>query len=390
MKIVHIAPNAPYNDYWGYQENILPKYQRKMGHDVTVIVTNQIHKDGKIEEIDCSDYFLDDGVRVIRLKKKKYPIRVLISLNSKLKVLPYLEAIKPDFIFYHGLHSATIFEVIDYKKHINPKCVIVQDNHSDYFNNGNAEDIKGKLIRTYHRIRNKRSIHYISKVYGVTPWRQKYAQDYFCIPECKTDVLIMGADEEKIDFDNRDTIRQNIRNKYGVSDSDYLIVTGGKIDKNKNIDLLIQACSNIDGVKLLVFGSLDSNIKNTIDRLLESSPNATYIGWVEADKVYDYFLSADLVCFPGTHSVMWEQACACRVPCLFKLWEGMEHVNNGGNSAFVSDVTVNKLYEKIVNLRYTEEYERMKMIAGSCATNIYLYSNIAHKSLECAIENEDF
>ena len=48
MKIVHIAPKAPYNNYWGYQDNLLPKYQRKLGHDVTMIVTNTMHKDGKI------------------------------------------------------------------------------------------------------------------------------------------------------------------------------------------------------------------------------------------------------------------------------------------------------------------------------------------------------
>ena len=43
MKIVHIAPNAPYNDNWGYQDNLLPRYQKKLGHDVTVIITNKMH-----------------------------------------------------------------------------------------------------------------------------------------------------------------------------------------------------------------------------------------------------------------------------------------------------------------------------------------------------------
>ena len=73
MRIVNIAPSAPYNDYWGYQDNLLPKYQKKLGHDVTMITTNLIHKDGSIAEIPCDDYFLKDGVRIIRLKKEKYP-----------------------------------------------------------------------------------------------------------------------------------------------------------------------------------------------------------------------------------------------------------------------------------------------------------------------------
>lgn len=43
MRIVHICLQAPYNDYWGYQDNLLPKYHRKSGHDVTVITTSTIY-----------------------------------------------------------------------------------------------------------------------------------------------------------------------------------------------------------------------------------------------------------------------------------------------------------------------------------------------------------
>ena len=38
--ILNIALSAPYNDYWGYQDNLLPKYQRKLGHQVIIITTN--------------------------------------------------------------------------------------------------------------------------------------------------------------------------------------------------------------------------------------------------------------------------------------------------------------------------------------------------------------
>ena len=47
MKIVHIAPNATYNEGWGYQENLLPKYHAKLGHEVTLIITNIEHSNGK-------------------------------------------------------------------------------------------------------------------------------------------------------------------------------------------------------------------------------------------------------------------------------------------------------------------------------------------------------
>lgn len=383
MKIVHIAPRAPYNDYWGYQDNLLPKYQKKLGHDVTVIITNTMHQDGRIVETDCADYVLDDGVRVIRLKVKQYPHGVLTSLNSKLPVYEYLKEIRPDFIFYHSLHGTTIFDAIRYKKKINPDCVIVQDNHVDYNNCNNPYGIKGKVVRSFQRYVNRKANPYVSRVYGVTPWRKTYAEDYYRIPCQKTDVLVMGADDEKLDFENRDAIRRRIREAHGVAESDFLIVTGGKIDAEKNIDTLMEACGGMEGVKLLIFGQVNQNIKEKFDQLLREHLNLIYIGWLKADQVYDYFFAADLVAFPGGHSVMWEQACACKVPCLVKRWEGMEHVNNGGNCGFLDDTSVDGLKKAIQELIFTEKYNRMLEVAQSNATDIFLYSKIAEKSLEC-------
>lgn len=382
MRIVHIAPNAPYNDYWGYQENLLPKYHKKMGHEVTIITTNTMHKDGKIVETDCADYVLNDGVRVIRLKIKQYCHRVLTGLNARMEVFDLLCQLKPDFIFYHGLVSTTIYDVIRYKK-LNANCVIVQDNHLDYNIGTKCKSLKERIVRSFYRRINRKSIPYVSRVYGVTPWRKTYAEDYFHIPPEKTDVLIMGADDEKIDFENREEIRKRIRQEKEIADTDFLVVTGGKIDKKKKIHHLMEVCKDLPGVKLLIFGQVLEDIKPQFEALLQASDNIHYIGWVDADKVYDYFFAAELVFFPGQHSVLWEQACAAKVPCVFERWEGMEHVNNGGNSDFVSPITTEALRRKICDLCYSERYYEMKQVSMSKATNIYLYSTIAKKSLEC-------
>ncbi len=384
MRIVHIAPNSPYNDYWGYQDNLLPKYHKKLGHEVTVITTNTMHKDGKITQTDCADYVLQEGVRIIRLTRKQYSLSVLTNINARMEVFDLLVELQPDFIFYHGLVSTTIYDAVRYKKKINPACVIVQDNHLDYNIGRRVDTTKEKVLRAFYRHVKSKTVRYVDKVYGVTPWRKQFAEDYFQVPEDKTDVLIMGADDEKIDLANKEAIRARIRAQYAVADEDFLVVTGGKIDARKKIHHLMQACRDMDGVKLLIFGQVMEDIKEEFDRLLAQNKNVIYIGWIEADKVYDYFFAADLIFFPGQHSVLWEQACACKVPCVFERWEGMEHVNNGGNSDFVSPVTEETLRQKLLELNYTPKYEEMKRVAISDKTNIYLYSEIAKKSLECA------
>lgn len=386
MRIVHIAPNAPYNDYWGYQENLLPKYHKKMGHDVTLIITNLTHKDGKIVPTECSDYVLNDGVRVVRLEVKQYPHRILTSLKARLPVAPYLAQLRPDLIFFHGLVSDSIYDAVAYKKEINPNCVIVRDNHLDYNIGSLANTWKQKLIRVYYRYVNKRTVGYVAKVYGVTPWRKTYAEDYFQIPEEKTDVLIMGADDEKIDFANKAAIRTRIRKEHGISDTDFLVVTGGKLDAKKNVCQLMEAVKGQSDMKLLIFGQVNQDIKAEFDVLLKENKNIIYIGWLDADLVYDYFFAADLTCFPGQHSVLWEQACAAKSPCLFQKWEGMEHVNNGGNSDFLQDISPVAIREKILELKFTEKYVKMLQVASSEKTDIYLYSRIAEKSLECGLD----
>jgi len=382
MKIVHIAPNSPYNDYWGYQDNLLPKYQRKLGHDVTVIITNKMHKDGKIVEIPPTVYELDDGVKIIRLKYKQYIHPVVTGVFSDLDVYDLLDDIQPDFIFYHGLVSYTIIGVIKYIKK-NPKCKMVEDNHMDYNIGNKTNTLKEKIIRSWLRFLNRKSIKYVTKVYGVTPWRKQYAEDYFKIPANKTDVLIMGADDEKMHIEKRMDLRKEIRDEYRIKPNDFLIVTGGKIDKNKKIDVLMQACKELGNVKLLIFGNVENDIHKKFEEL-KKSKNIIYIGWIKSDEVYKYFYAADLVFFPGQHSVLWEQACASKVPCVFEKWDGMEHVNNGGNSDFVYPVNVDNVKEKIKELRYTDKYYQMKQIAMTEKTDIYLYSRIAEKSLECA------
>ena len=75
MKIVHFCLSGPYNDNWGYQDNLLPLYQQKLGHDVTVIATNTMHgPKGPIIQCDEGDYRLENGLHIIRISVKPWPI----------------------------------------------------------------------------------------------------------------------------------------------------------------------------------------------------------------------------------------------------------------------------------------------------------------------------
>lgn len=380
MNIVHISTNAPYNDGWGYQENLLPKYHCLLGHQVTLIVSTLENHDGKIVDSSERKYKSIGGFDVIRKHQIKSKIPFLSNVLISLDVYDLLVDLKPDVIFYHGFVSTTIFQVCKYKKMHNKSCVVIQDNHMDYnIGYDKKRGYKDRIRILVYRFVAKATQKYVDKVYGVTPWRKDYAVDVFGVDSSKADVLIMGADDEEVHLNDKRAIREKIRHDNQINEGDFLIVSGGKLSENKKIIQLMDAVKDIKGVILLIFGTVEDDIREQFQqRLFE---NIKYVGWIPANRVYDYFFAADLVCFPGQHSVLWEQACASKVPCLFAKWPGMNHVDNGGNSAFFDTIDSDAMCSKIRTLLNTPEYFEMKTIAESECTDIYMYSKIASKSI---------
>lgn len=378
MNILHIAPLSPYNVGWSYQDNLLPKYQRKLGHQVSVIVSPfQNTANGK-EYVGEEDFELPDGVHVYR-RERLFGNNFFAKALSYTYVADIIEQVKPDLIMIHSLMTLAVFEAIHYKKAVNPKCIIIQDNHLDENIGKRKTKMLTDIYYRYWALINSFAEPYVAKYYGVTPWRVDFIINRFRIKKEKTDLLIMGADMENIDFSNRKHFRDELNLRYQLEKT-FLIITGGKIEKNKKIAELMQAVQGLENVKLLIFGKVSEDYVEEIEH--SKNENTIMLGWLNLHEINSYLLAADMAIFPGQHSVLWEQACACKTPCLFAYWEGMEHLNNGGNSSTIQTITPAGLRNGIKKYQFTEEYDKMLRIARSDATDVYSYYSIAQKSLE--------
>ena len=383
MRILHICLSCFYVRGWGYQENILPRMQGRLGHDIVILARAQDKKEDQVIYID-NDYINEDGIPVHILKLKGIGFLRRISTNLRLysNVYVKIKEIKPDIIFVHGGQSVSLKDVLKYcKKH--PEVSLYIDQHADYYNSP-ITSLKSRLNAKYLLGRSLcKSPKYVKRYWGTTPWRCKYLNDVYGLPKEKIGLLVMGGDDDKIQFESAKELRHEMRNELNIDDRDFVIVTGGKIDKTKNIHLLMQAVAELDNekIKLIVFGQPNDQMKPEIETLAKNK-NIRFVGWIPADKAYDYFLVSDLGFFPGTHSVLWEQACACGLPCVFKDWEGMHHVNANGNSAFLTEDSVDYIKNIISDIYVSEEkYEKMKAAAESCKKEFF-YSEIAKKALE--------
>lgn len=378
MKITHVCLTGPFSDGWSYQENLLSKYHRKSGYDVDVIASQYIWNDqGKISIANANNYINEDGVHIIRI-----PNGMHTNINSKIRIYKGLYKVlddsKPDILFIHGVQFTGIRTIVKYlKKHKNVTVYI--DNHSDLSNSAStwiSKNIQHKILWKHyaHKISP-----YVKKFYGVLPARVDFLINMYDLPKSKVELLVMGADDELVNTANDIKIQKKIRSRYGISNDDFLIVTGGKIDLYKQQTLLLMdAVNKIDNpkVKLIVFGSVVDELKKDVK--MRCSDKVQYIGWLKSTDSYMYFAASNLVVFPGRHSVFWEQVVGQGIPIIVKYWDGTTHIDCGGNVDFLyedsTDEIVKMIKKSICN--YTVMKERAVDIASS-----FLYSEIAKKSI---------
>lgn len=382
MKIVHICLCGAMTDGFNYQENVITKYHKKMGNDVTIIASQWIwNSDGKLKRTDKTDYINEDGVKMVRLSIKHG------TVNSRLKTYPDLygavEKERPDILFIHDCQFLDIRKLALYaKRHPNVKVYV--DNHVDYSNGAHGWLSRNLLHKGLWRFCVKKIEPYVTKFYGVLPARVDFLKEMYDLPANKCELLVMGADDELVEKAANPKIMKETRISLGIHENDFLIITGGKIDEWKTQTLLLmEAIQNISAerVRLIVFGSVSDNLKEKVNALVDDV-KIQYVGWLSSEESYNLFGAADLVVFPGRHSVYWEQVAGQGIPMIVKDWPGTHHIDLDGNVLFLEQDKAQEIQGKIQELLDSpSKYELMKYNAQKKRMR-FSYRDIAKRSIE--------
>ncbi len=384
MKVIHLCLGSFYPDNYSYQENMLPKFHKELGYDVEVIASTQsFDEHGKTCYLDnVGTYKNEYDIQVTRLPYKSEN-KIWKKLKRYQGTYAAIEKAAPDILFIHGGQFLDIDQVVKYlKKH--PGVTVYVDNHADFSNSATnwiSKNVLHKIVwkHTEHQIEP-----YTKKFYGVLPVRVEFLKNVYGLPAEKCELLVMGADDELVNNAKTSGARVRIRKQYDIKENDFLIMTAGKIDQWKTQTLLLmQAVQNIkrDSVRLIVFGSVTQELMNQVKALADGT-KVQYIGWVLSKDSYDYFEAADLVVFPGRHSVMWEQVTGQGKPMLVKDWRGTHHVDLGGNVRFLMQDSVDEIQGKIEYLLDNpEEYKKMKEVAEKKGMLDFSYREIAKRCI---------
>lgn len=384
MRILHCCLSAFYIDNYGYQENILPRIHHQMGHVVEILASTETFiENNKVGYLKPSKYFTNDGIAIERIPYVSYVPHLLArKLRIYPSILHKLEQFKPEVVFLHNFQFWNVLDIVAYAK--NHKVNIIADSHVDAINSATSffsREILHKIIyRKYARILEP----YVTKFWGTSPLRNDFMFEYYHIPKSKIELLPLGADDSLYQGSERLEIRLKERSKLKISSSDFVIISGGKLDRRKNILLLINAFKKIvaSNCKLVLFGSISDEMEDELRQSISSDKRIMYVSWLSQEEIYKMFFSADLAVFPGTHSVLWEQAVGVGLPCIFKSWKGIEHVKVGENCILLESVDELSIQNSINSvLNDNPFYLRMKRSAETDGIGAFSYMNIASKAI---------
>ena len=354
------------------------------GHEVAILASTETYINNRVlGYVEPRSYYTEEGIPITRLS---YAKGIPHGLAKKLRIYPGLykavEAFAPDILFLHDCQFISIRKIALYAKKY-PNVKIYVDGHTDFMNSAKNWVSKNILHGIIYKHCAKVIEPYTSKFYGVLPVRVDFFQTMYDIPAEKTELLPMGADDTKVDLSRRDDIRSLIRGSLGIQDSDFVIVSGGKIDHRKNIHVLMRAVNEINekNIKLIVFGSTNDQMKSEIVALSKHDC-IKHVGWITSKKTYNYFLASDLAVFPGTHSVLWEQAVGVGLPCVFKKWDGIQHVDLGGNCLFLNTASNEEIKKVILEIyQHKDMYLEMKQVAMDKGISEFSYYKIAKRAI---------
>lgn len=385
MKVVHLCLACFFPDGYSYQENMLPKYHARMGLETAVIASLvSFDENGKNIYLPKAGSYLNEyGIPVTRLAYRGN-LRLARLLRRYEGTYEALEKEAPDILFIHGLQFLDIGQVVRYLK-AHPGVTVYVDNHADFSNSATNFLSRNVLHRFVWKYCAHRILPYTRKFYGVLPARVDFLRDVYGLPGEKTELLVMGADDEAVARAAAPGVREDVRVRHGIGPKDFLVMTGGKINAFKTQTLaLMEAVRDIDDprLRLIVFGSVTPELKERAEALADGR-RVQYIGWVEAGDSYELFAAADLACFPGRHSVFWEQVCGQGIPLMVKWWQGTTHVDAGGNAVFLREDSVREIKEELRRLLHEEgAYEAMLQAARGAGMRRFSYEEIARRSIE--------
>ncbi|MCL0090494.1 glycosyltransferase [Dehalococcoidia bacterium] len=291
----------------------LSKELVRRGHRVSVYTTDVL--DGKTRIREKEETI--DGILVKRFKNLSnsitYKYRLFISPSMISVIRNNLKDF--DVVHLHDYYSIQSIIVHHYAKKYNiPYVLQAHGSLTTFFQ-------KGMQKRIFNAIWGYRILRDTSKVIAIT---KTEAEQYKSMGVNKNKIEIVPNGIDLFEFDNLPA-RGEFRKKWGINDSQKVILYLARIHKIKGPDLLAKAFAellrNLNNVKLVIAGPNDGylpSLKKSIADL-EISNKVLFTGPLYGEDKLKAYVDADIYVLPSiyeTFPISVLEACACGTPVI--------------------------------------------------------------------------
>ena len=302
-----------------FQENLLVKYYRSNGHEVTVIASLydsvfDYYSDKPV--LGGRREYMHDGARIIKLP---FRFNLLNRVRPLVSVSQILEEAAPDLLYVHDI-SPNFPECIAYvKKH--PGTRMIMDYHADASNSGkNWVSIKilHGVIRKWYLDRARP---YLSKIFPIVPAGTQFLREVYRVPEDEMELLPLGTDLEYGRGIREARGGARVRAELAIPEDAFVVFTGGKLSRNRRTEHLIDAVASIgrEDLHVIVVGKAEGDYIPYAEMLHEraaGNPRIHFVGWLGKQAMYEHMDAANVAVFPGGQSVLWQQSIGMGLPLI--------------------------------------------------------------------------
>ena len=387
MKILHI--DETFHPAYGYQANPLAKFQQKQGNDVYIATPTKeylypVYHDfgdngSNLEEQDKL-YMESTGVRIIRVPAKG---RIMGRLVYGDEIFRVVDQVKPDVLFIHCVETLTAMKFLWNR----PSYPMLFDSHMLAMASHN------KLAKIYEIVFRNVFARIIKKhgFYVIRTQDDDYVNSHLGIPEDLTPFISFGTDT--VLFRPDAEVRRLFRQKYGISQEEFVVIYTGKLTKNKGGKLLAEVFRykfNLPITLLCVGKPTDDEYGYAVQKTLDESENRIIM--FPTQNYYDlaqFYQASDLSIFPKQCSMSFYDAQACGLPVVSE----KNNINcdrcshqNGDN---FEPNNIEDFRKKIIRfaMMSKEEYDRYRQNSRTFIESGYDYSDIAKQYTEYLIKS---
>ncbi len=353
MKIIHII--AYYNSIWDYQENHLAQQQALLGHEVHIIASNL--------NFPYTDYN-NSAAKVLGPRKKPYgsfknknymihymPIhlefngRVIFkNLKQKIKLL------SPDLIIVHGITQPATIQ-LSFSKDIS--CSKIVDEHilmSDL-----VSKKKQYLLKLYGILFSKKIENSFAKIVSIAESSTDVLTKLIHISKNKVQLIPLGTDTSF--YQPNEALGRKFRTDNKISHESVVVGYTGKIEKVKQLEVLIDACSEIklQNLHLLLVGNIEKSYQSIIDeKLKELKITYTLLPFQPKEILPSLYNACSIMAWPAHQSISMMDVAACGKPfiCPNYLKERLRRNQalgiDNGNKSQLKDALIKLILDRVL------------------------------------------